>query len=81
MCKAILQASEGLGLRNRGAKTSKQSHRGRLGFVDELPHGILLEVCFMDNEDDLIKVQNVKRWAEAIGTAMVGAMARYACKK
>ncbi len=69
--KAILKACETtLGLKNRGAKTSAQSHRKRLGFTDDLKHGIILEICFMDNLEDRHKVQNVHRWAEVVAKAI-----------
>ena len=75
--KAILEVHHKMGLKNRGAKTSKQSHRGRLGFVDELPHGLLLEVCFMDNPEDMALVESPKVWAEAVGLAIVKVLKRY----
>lgn len=71
VAKALLKASEKhLGLRNRGAKTSNQSHRRRLGFTDELNHGVLLEICFMDNPKDIQKVSDIERWAEVMFSAI-----------
>ena len=77
VAKAVLEAHHKMGLKNRGAKTSKQSHRGRLGFVDELPHGLLLEVCFMDNPEDLALVKSPTVWAEVVGTAIAKVLSKY----
>lgn len=42
-----------LGIRNRGAMSETQSHRGRLGLVHEAGINCLVEVCFITNPYDL----------------------------
>ena len=55
--KAMVGAiSETLGLTNRGVKQDKKSKRGRLGLLREVKNSMILEVCFMDNPEDLEKV-------------------------
>lgn len=40
--------------KNRGAKTEKESHAKRLGWIDDTrPRAYLLEACFVDNKADL----------------------------
>lgn len=63
----LLKTSGALGLRNRGAKLQNRSARGTLGWVKE--GGILIEVCFMDNPEDMSKV-NPTVWAEAVVAAL-----------
>lgn len=44
-----------LGIRNRGAHSETESHRGRLGLVHEQGINCLLEVCFITNPYDIQK--------------------------
>lgn len=42
-----------LGIKNRGVKSEAETHRGRLGLMREEGIICLLEVCFIDNINDL----------------------------
>jgi N-acetylmuramoyl-L-alanine amidase len=42
-----------LGIKNRGVKSEAQSHRGRLGLMREQGIVCLLEICFIDNQNDM----------------------------
>jgi N-acetylmuramoyl-L-alanine amidase len=55
--------SKGLNLRSRGMKLATQSARGSLAWTSKLNHGVLWEVCFMDNPNDMDKVNN---WDESL---------------
>lgn len=48
------------GLRNRGVRTEKDSARGRLAWLNTSQEEILLEICFMDNRQDMTLYQNNK---------------------
>lgn len=48
------------GLRNRGVKTEKDSARGRLAWLNTSQEEVLLEICFMDNKQDMTLYQNNK---------------------
>lgn len=50
-----------LGIKNRGAKSEADSHRGRLGLMREQGIVSLLELCFISNKEDLQKYQANKR--------------------
>lgn len=52
--------SDVLGIRNRGAISEMQSHRGRLGLMREQGIVSLLEICFITNKDDLKAYQKKK---------------------
>lgn len=45
---------------NRGVKTEKESHRGRLAMMRPEGINILVEVCFIDNPSDLESYQKKK---------------------
>ncbi|QGH72868.1 MAG: cell wall hydrolase autolysin [Podoviridae sp. ctrTa16] len=45
--------SEVLGIKNRGVMSEADSHRGRLGLMRETGIVALLEVCFIDNKEDM----------------------------
>jgi len=47
--------SEILGVTNRGVKSESESHRGRLGLMREQGTVCLLEICFIDNAEDMSK--------------------------
>lgn len=49
-----------LGIPNRGVKSEAESHRGRLGLMREQGIVSLLEVCFIDNCNDMQKYQPKK---------------------
>lgn len=49
-----------LGIRNRGLKTEADSARGRLIFMTPNCENILIEVCFITNENDM-KLYNEKQ--------------------
>jgi N-acetylmuramoyl-L-alanine amidase len=63
----LLKTSRTLGLRNRGAKLQNRSARGTLGWVKG--GGILIEVCFMDNPEDMSRV-TPEAWAQAVVAAL-----------
>jgi N-acetylmuramoyl-L-alanine amidase len=50
-----------LGIKNRGAKSEADSHRGRLGLMREQGIVSLLELCFISNKEDLQKYQANKK--------------------
>lgn len=52
----LSNVSEELNLRNRGMKLANHSARGSLAWTSKLNHGLLWEVCFMDNPEDLGKI-------------------------
>lgn len=45
---------------NNGVRTEAESHHGRLGWMRLNGENILLEVCFISNESDMIKYQKKK---------------------
>ena len=47
--------SQVLGIKNRGAKSEAESHRGSLGLMREQGIVSLLELCFISNPEDLKK--------------------------
>lgn len=54
--KEIVDATSAiLGIKNRGAKSEADSHRGRLGLMREQGIVSLLEICFISNISDLNK--------------------------
>jgi N-acetylmuramoyl-L-alanine amidase len=54
LAKDIVEATSKLLVTpNRGVKTEKESNRGRLGFLHGTGNRILLEICFIDNKEDL----------------------------
>mgnify|MGYP002142916575 CR=1 FL=1 len=50
-----------LGIKNRGAKSEAESHRGSLGLMREQGIVSLLEICFISNKEDLQKYQANKK--------------------
>jgi len=44
-----------LGIPNRGVKSEAESHRGRLGLMREQGIVSLIEICFIDNKNDIDK--------------------------
>jgi len=46
-----------MGIPNRGAISETQSHRGRLGLMREKGIVCLLELCFIDNDNDMNKYE------------------------
>lgn len=56
--------ASGLNLKSRGMKLATQSARGSLSWTSRLTHGVLWELCFMDNPDDMEKVS--KDWNKTI---------------
>lgn len=59
VAEAILKATvDALGTRSRGVKTEKYTARKRIGILSGRPKNainVLLEVCFIDNADDMKK--------------------------
>jgi len=53
--------SEVLGIKNRGALSEKDSHRGSLGLMREQGIVALLEVCFISNPNDIKAYNNYKK--------------------
>ncbi|MEO8534259.1 MAG: N-acetylmuramoyl-L-alanine amidase [Flavobacterium sp.] len=62
--------SKVLGIKNRGALSEKDSHRGSLGLMREQGIVSLLEICFISNPDD-IKAYNANKKALAIKIAEI----------
>lgn len=61
-----------LGIDNRGCKSESDSARGRLGLVHKSGITALLEVCFIDNPDDMKKYdQNVEVLAVRIANLLM----------
>lgn len=54
-------SSQVLGIKNRGAKSESESHRGSLGLMREQGIVSLLELCFISNPDDLKKYHTAKK--------------------
>lgn len=52
--------SKVLGVKNRGVKSERETHRGRLGLMREHGTVALLEVCFITNKTDLKRYQAKK---------------------
>lgn len=52
--------SKVLGVKNRGVKSERDTHRGRLGLMREHGTVALLEVCFITNKTDLKRYQAKK---------------------
>jgi len=62
--KISLTISETLGIvkrGNNGVRTEAESHHGRLGWMRLNGENILLEVCFISNESDMVKYQKNKK--------------------
>ena len=51
--KLVDKISEVLGIKNRGVKTESDSHRGQLAMMRPKGINVLIEVCFITNENDL----------------------------
>lgn len=65
-------AAKTLDIANRGVKTEKQSQHTRLGILHTKPRVILIEVCFMSNNADMIKYQAKKNiYAHLIAQELV----------
>jgi N-acetylmuramoyl-L-alanine amidase len=62
----VKNTSKAFGLRDRGVKRDTQSKRRRLGLIRELKNSIIFEVCFMDNPEDMAKVEDIKQWAKVV---------------
>lgn len=61
-----------IGIKNRGVKTEKDSHRGRLAFVRQAGANVLIEICFVSNPDDMRKYQSAKcELAEYIANVLI----------
>ncbi len=72
MCAAIAGA---LGIKNRGAKPESSGHHARLGFVGA--GGIIVEMFFISNSDDLAKWRkNKAAAARAVAAVLSRAAAR-----
>lgn len=69
--KALRASCQELGLVNRGMKLASMSARGSLGWL-KVPFGLLWEVCFMDNPEDIAKVtsDSYENWALAIAKSI-----------
>lgn len=58
------------GLKNRGMKLAGASARGSLAWNGKLTHGILLEVCFMDNSSDMEKIGPLGNYGRQLAIAI-----------
>lgn len=63
-----------MGIANRGVKTEAESRRGRLGLMREQGIVALVEVCFIDNPNDM---QAFERQFEALCSAYANVIAKY----
>lgn len=65
--KVLRESSKELGLVNRGMRLASQSARGSLAWL-KCNHGLLWEICFMDNPEEITKVlkDNYRTWAETV---------------
>lgn len=64
-------AAEALGIKNRGALSESQSHRGRLGLVHEPGITALLEIAFISNPDDMAKFEaNFEKLCQSLATTI-----------
>lgn len=69
ICDAV---SATLGIKNRGVKNPTQSNRGKLGLMQEKGAVVLLEVCFINNPEELDKyLANEDAVAEAIAEVIL----------
>lgn len=70
--KSLRDSCEKLGLKCRGMKLAAHSARGSLAWM-KVPHGLLWEVCFMDNPEDLSLVlgDNYGLWSETIASSLL----------
>lgn len=50
-----------MGIPNRGVRTEGQTARGRLALMREEGMNVLIEICFIDNPDDMRRYQATKR--------------------
>jgi N-acetylmuramoyl-L-alanine amidase len=48
-----IRKATNLALRSGGVKTELESHRGSLGIMRELGTNVLIELCFISNENDM----------------------------
>lgn len=61
-----------LGIPNRGVKAESESHRGKLGLMREQGIVSLLEICFIDNSNDMQKYQaNKTQLAKAYSDLLI----------
>jgi len=61
-----------LGIANRGAKSESDSARGRLGLVHKAGITSLLEVCFIDNQEDMDKYDaNIDLLAQGVAKILM----------
>lgn len=72
--KFLIGVSHRLNLKNRGMKLSSFCARGSLAWTSQLNHGLLWEVCFMDNPDDLAKILPMYVTIKNIGMSLRGAL-------
>lgn len=69
--RALRVSCETTGLVNRGMKLAAMSARGSLGWL-RVPQGLLWEVCFMDNPEDIAKVtsDSYENWALSVAKSI-----------
>jgi len=73
--KAILEEHCRIsGLKNRGMKLAAMSARGSLGWTSRLSSGILMELCFMDNPEDMQRMPKPMEWASGISGAIASVL-------
>lgn len=67
-----LRLSQDLGLRNRGAKDDSKGAHMRLGFLQEIDHGIIIEAGFLSHPEDITKVfSDVKSWGSKVAEVII----------
>lgn len=60
LADSLLNALTSFGFRNRGVKTEAQSARKSLGWMRITGENALIEVCFIDNANDMIRYEQNK---------------------
>lgn len=67
-----LNFSKIMGIPNRGVRTESESKRGRLALMRPNGMNVLIEICFMDNPDDIKKYQATKKQlAEVLASLLI----------
>lgn len=68
----VTNISEVMKTTNRGVKTEADSHRGRLGVLHTKANSCLIEICFINNAEDIKRYQdNKNKVVEEIAIAII----------
>lgn len=61
-----------MGITDRGVKSEKDSNRGKLGILHTAASSVLIEICFINNTDDMLKYTvNKLEIAETIANVII----------